>query len=796
MQDSVGTKYSGAQASWGGSLQSDPTAQHNSMFNLNIPQQVSNIGWNWDYDANTTRNPQFKYLFPGGVGWMRLYQPYLKAHFRLNMTFKSHIDGIMTAPHVNVTAALKGYADFNADVATAVNFQTDQSASVLDNILAELPFLGLQNLTKDEMFMNPVTFYFGGTPFTVKPGFSCQLKAYHIGLLKGSLRVGLSTKLLLLGVMNFDTDLGIMNNLSAKAVDVQFTPPTWMLFTNHFEMGMMLQPTMWLSGSFGSMKDMEMGFALRPFFNISIVQKNALNGVATNELAVYPWRVVGLPAGKNYVVKIGANGQYKMTSNQMSTGVCEYADNIEDFTFGMVDQTSLIGAPIEVSILENGQDPPVATTTATCTAVVNGECSPGIVIASMQVEGKTVEVHMSVVWEENALSVLENKIKSISLQFPSITISSTALTTAFAAKGAVDNAQLVFSRNGRSYAVPLMPKMKTTQFLESAVVIELGPLFLDAWKPMTQFKPMTDGVTNTDKTMPMVELMLNNVVVASGMMPPVQWEQSGATANIDIMSNSLKTKITPVPTMVPLYADGVMAGTAEIEIDVMPADISAFWIFPYEAQDFTGGVAYSFTWTTHGAVAGVAYNFTLTAQVVSEDGSLTPTSWQQPVSAACQTNLGITVYRYHGSTDPCGFQVKITIPEKLVGKRVVMTALWLDANMMPHEMVSEPVSFVATGGAPPSIGGTPSAGTCGAHEGAERRGREWLGHREQRNGRQLDLQPGGQGEAREAAGALQCPGLELCHRCGHELHRADEECDAPGHGHDARCRIDLGLRRL
>ena len=103
---------------------------------------------------------------------------------------------------VNVTGRLQGFADFNADVATAVNFKKHRSASVLPNIMKDIPIL--DNLTNaQEQFSRPLDFWLGGTKVTVKPGFSCELKAYHIGLLQGTLRVGLATKLRLRGTMAF-----------------------------------------------------------------------------------------------------------------------------------------------------------------------------------------------------------------------------------------------------------------------------------------------------------------------------------------------------------------------------------------------------------------------------------------------------------------------------------------------------------------------------------------------------------------------------------------------------------------
>mmetsp|Transcript_103428 Transcript_103428/g.299231 ORF Transcript_103428/g.299231 Transcript_103428/m.299231 type:complete len:1454 (+) Transcript_103428:169-4530(+) len=680
----------------------DTTANHNSMFNLDIPLQTSRLAWNWDYDAKTESNPQFKYIFPGGVGWMRLYKPFLKAHYGLNVTFTSHIDGLMKSPQVNVTARLKGWADFNADVATAVNFKTDRSASVLDNFLEVIPIPGLDTVARQETFLRPVKFYFGGTPITVKPGFSCQMKAYHIGLLKGSLRAGLAAKVILDGTTTFETKRGMQTNISAEMHNVQVTPPTWMVFTNRFEMGMMLAPTLWLRGGFGPMKDMEVGFAVRPFFNISIMQTQAQNSSSDKirELAIYPYRAVGLPPGKNYVIKVSANGQDRMTSNQLSTGIVEYADDVEEFSFGLVEEQGLVGAAFTVAILEDGKEPAAAIGSAVCQSVVNGMCSPSPVVARVRVDGQDAEVHLSVVWMENALSVLESKVQSMSVRFPSVTISNQQVGKRLEDPDVLATAVVRLTRNGRAFSVPLAKRMESAMFLKSRVIIELGPSFLDGWQPSQTFGSFLGGKNalnmSVDPTTPLLELLIEDEVVGSGRMPPPQWDMALQKIGSADMMDSGDGAVSPVPTMVPMYLDGVMVGTAQLEVDVMSVGMGAYWINPFQAQDFLQGHSYTFSWTTHGALEDTFYNFTLTAQLVGKDGSLVPTNWVKPVSVACTSrNLKMEVHRYHGDLTPCAFEVNITVPEKLVGKRAVITALWLDADLMPHEMISEPATFVA-----------------------------------------------------------------------------------------------------
>ncbi|CAK0886307.1 unnamed protein product, partial [Prorocentrum cordatum] len=50
-----------------------------TMLNLH-PKQMSNMGWNWDYNLNTTEEPEINIDEPGAKGRIRIYKPYVKMH--------------------------------------------------------------------------------------------------------------------------------------------------------------------------------------------------------------------------------------------------------------------------------------------------------------------------------------------------------------------------------------------------------------------------------------------------------------------------------------------------------------------------------------------------------------------------------------------------------------------------------------------------------------------------------------------------------------------------------------------
>lgn len=83
-----------------------PRVQSSSFLNFDsAPAQLSRLGWNYNDEAKTTKNPQFKYTFPGGKSAIRLYKPCVQAHFGLTLNFASKFTDIMVAPKVGVVGS-------------------------------------------------------------------------------------------------------------------------------------------------------------------------------------------------------------------------------------------------------------------------------------------------------------------------------------------------------------------------------------------------------------------------------------------------------------------------------------------------------------------------------------------------------------------------------------------------------------------------------------------------------------------------------------------------------------------
>eukprot|EP00405_Crypthecodinium_cohnii_P036665 CAMPEP_0206543378 /NCGR_PEP_ID=MMETSP0325_2-20121206/10827_1 /ASSEMBLY_ACC=CAM_ASM_000347 /TAXON_ID=2866 /ORGANISM="Crypthecodinium cohnii, Strain Seligo" /LENGTH=1374 /DNA_ID=CAMNT_0054041805 /DNA_START=29 /DNA_END=4152 /DNA_ORIENTATION=- len=691
--DSIQDELSRVDVHMTNKVASDPTTEANTVVPFgNIPTEFNHLAWNYNYQANTTTNPQFRYVFPGGKSWLRMYQPRMTAHLGLVLNFTSKWKSLAEPPHVIVRGELRGFADFFADVAAAVNFNTERSATVLHNILNKVTIPGLGKLnTAESGEISPLKFYLGPAPITVRPRWTCQLKAYHLGTLQGSLRFGLKTVVKLQGLMFFDTDLGLQTNFSAKAVNVSFTPPTWMLFTQNFELGVMLQPQFWLKGGLANMKDMEYGLEMRPYFNVSIKQQGApplsAAHMQVREVGIYPYRVYGLPRGKAFKVGLRFNDMTKWTSAQVSGGVVEYLDDPSEFLFGTLGQEDMLGAPIQVAIMEEGVTEPVGIGEVVCSNTVNGICAPSPTEVVLQVQGRKVTVHLTVVWADNAKNILESKMKAVSLRFEKVALVSQPLISELNSAEARHSAEIWIRRNGRVYTLPIhVDDSADSPSLTSPALIELGPQYLENWKqPKNSALPdpeLADGL----------KLVVSGMVVGVGAMPPIEWDSA---QQVSPRGSTLNFKVTRIPAAIALYSPSNpqdLVAQVQMNIVVVPAARSAFWVTPYKAATVAPNVEYPIFWTTHAADPTRRNDFRLTASKVKPDGTLEPTSWQQVIrQEGCQTMKSPSLHRYNGGTSQCVFSSKTTFPPTLDGE-IVLELQWRDLKLkMPHKMVSVPL---------------------------------------------------------------------------------------------------------
>jgi len=64
---------------------------------LNLePKQVSNFGWNWDFNMNATEEPEFNITGPGAKGIFKVRKPCIKVHAGIYLNFSSEFSGLVT----------------------------------------------------------------------------------------------------------------------------------------------------------------------------------------------------------------------------------------------------------------------------------------------------------------------------------------------------------------------------------------------------------------------------------------------------------------------------------------------------------------------------------------------------------------------------------------------------------------------------------------------------------------------------------------------------------------------------
>mmetsp|Transcript_48785 Transcript_48785/g.114571 ORF Transcript_48785/g.114571 Transcript_48785/m.114571 type:complete len:1327 (-) Transcript_48785:150-4130(-) len=674
-------------------------AQDKTFFNLNNPTEQDRFHWNYTYEANSTENPQYKYTFPGGTAWLRLFKPKVHAWLGFTMNLSSHMPDITQAPHETVDILVQSFADLDLDIGTAADFDEDRSSSVLHNMLDVFPIPILSKLKTDTaQFMRPFTFHIGGTPITVTPGWSINMKIFHIGQLKGTMRVGLETKLLSRGTMHFDTTFGEQHNFSVEMKNVNFTSPAWLLFTKHFQLGVEFEPNIWVKGGFGFLQDVELGFGFRPYCNISITEQSddPLGGSETNELAIYPYRVVGLPFGSCFALKISANGQYKTTACQVSVGgVIRFQNKVEIFEFPPTTQNRLLTDPIKVDVLKDGKET-VATGEIVCQKLANGKCEPHPTQVRMVVGNQEVVVDLGIYFQANALSELEINMQSISVRVPMFTLdhSATALQKVVAQEENRKTLELCLCHNGREMCSKLKAKFPgENQLFTSDTIWELGPVFTENWlsKPVAALAKGQSA--NEQRVQNKVAVRANGTIVAIGTILQTNIKEEKPLKSIEDLESERKEAMQTLPTQVMLMDaanPNKMVGSCQIELDIMPVEYGAFWVQPFEGDRFVVGLSYTFAWATHGAVAGSYYSFTIALHEVTGEqcAGVGKQFTSKDIEVKCTKDPRVKVHRYYGGHLPCVFENEVVCPPEAAGKTVIALASWHDAMNLPHFMES------------------------------------------------------------------------------------------------------------
>jgi len=676
----LGAKFDSGLASLSNDVESaySQAEEPHNTFNF-TPRASSTFGWNWNFEKNKTREAQYRYLFPGGRGYILFKDSYLKAHAGISLNFTSRFEGIGQAPHVQLTTHFEGTAKLNADITTLTDVRGSTSGDPLGRFHIPL----LNNFTRESFDMAPVSFFLGNIPVSLEPGVSMGLDAYHLGQLRGSLRLGLEADLFVTGTAVFDSRDGVSANYTAEALNVEISPPTWLVFTKHFEVGAMLLPSIWVKGTIGDVRDMRVQANLRPYLNMTIVQQTPDAGDVTEErsLAMYPFRATGLPLGEAYAVEITANGIAKRTSTQMSTGVIEYVDHVQDFDFGPVSESRLRSMTVQIALFRHGEDQVAGRAVVViCKTLVDGACQPSLPQASLVLDGREVTVQLSVSWQDQPVEWLLSKVRNIGLTFPAI-----ALTDAQAkalVTSAPDRVELRVLRNGRVYIAPMIVDESdpSAVLLASNTTYELGICFTDAWV--------------APASLPQLHLVASGRIVGSSDISAIPTDMKDIPEKA--LDEILQVGAAEQPgTSLPIsltFADpnstSRTIGGGTMSAIMGDAVHTTSWVYPYQVETLASGERSNLVWTANVSTDATVH-FELQALRIGDDGALEPvTSTVTDVPQKCTT--------YEAYEGLCTFGAVFQAPLELTSSRVAFKITWSYGGRF-HIAVSSPVVYASPG---------------------------------------------------------------------------------------------------
>lgn len=650
---------------------------------------MSNFGWNYDFKANTADNPSFNYTFPGGRGYLRIWKPYLRAHAGIMVNFTSRFDDMKKPPHVQLKVTLEGHAVVSGKMVSLLEVDDDVTGDPFNRF--DVPIL---EQLKDPYWMGQVAFHLGSIPISFSPGVQFKAKAYHIGKFKGTLQLGLQTHAKIKPVMRYDSLVGVDTNFTSELVDLKLWPPTWLIWTKHFEMGALLEPQIWLKGRIGDLKNAMIGVGIKPYVNMTISQKGALDtpDVEMKRLVVYPYRASGLPEGSLWAIKVGANGVFRYSSIMLSTGsITEFNSHANKFLFGQLSEDALLHQPVTIAILRGDQGPleqqsPVVSTQVYCNAVVNGECTPqngGALQAKLQLNGVEIIVDLVIVWQDSPLPWLASKMRGISIGFPTLEVTPEVTAQLLSRRlTETDDRRLVpepvyfqLRRAGHVYTAQMQidTTNRTNAVLRSTLTETMGICFVESWKHWPTVTP------------PKLVLLKGSTVIGENNWPEIPWDQTSSLfSRVSAWQGAADESEGTLPVTFGLLSPTTQqtVATGKMIVTVEEPTQTSFWIYPYEAMQLKIGSQTTVYWTAN-VPAGGTYTFTLDVLQVPLPGvaanyttqNIGIASFSQTFEQKCafvQVDVGNA-----NSANDCTFKATLNLAAGVaVGQRIKLRLKW------------------------------------------------------------------------------------------------------------------------
>jgi hypothetical protein len=625
---------------------------------------------------------------------------------------------------VRLRVLLQGTAFVGGDVAAALNVSTPDRETLLSSHW-------------ERTVMQPLDFFLGNIPVRISPGARLGLDASYLGQLQGSFRLGLQARLRVTANLDFDSNRGLQTDFDVEPLSGQFWPPTWLLWSKNFGFSSVLRPELWVDASLGNLRNVHLELALKPQLNVSLLRQTPSYGPHTvkehlrNRLAVYPFRILGLESGVAFAVKITANGQERVTSSQIGFGVIEYSDDGQKFDFGFIRESALMMGEIQVSLLRNGQEPPIATANIACDSHVDGECTPSPVEAVMEVDGQTVIIQLSVLWQPNPVTTLDRKLRGISMSLQDMRITESMVETVTAAMklkydkdhltdmdlpAMVRNSMMFrFTRSSRKYDLPVVLTLTGNKsgsmswILGSNTTFDLGQCYLDSWKAhLTQdFDIESEGADISKQQLrkllvPTLELLIDGKLVGSANLPEVSWDLQGAITQpsfgTDVYdSGKAEHNFGTIPVGFPMHdvTSKELIGATGVNFDVVDIHLIPSWIHPAEDEDVSENSRYTLMWTT-GSSPTEKERFILEAIKYDEHAAHQGFLKQDLELQCAPAPPEVAARNRHSFDNLCIFNTTIEVSKKL-RQGIAFVVRW-QKDGREHVMPSTLVNFLHSSG--------------------------------------------------------------------------------------------------
>jgi hypothetical protein len=722
------------------------------------PKQLSNFGWNWDFYMNSTSNPDFKFTAPGLSGEIQLRKPFIKMHAGIFLNFTSNFHGGMvtgSTPKVNWAAGMRGNGVINARLRTEMR-TTGAASEDPAHLFDVVPLEKFRQTT----WLSKVDLAMGALPVAIEPGLQFKVEVYHTGDFDGTLQIGGKTHIThFWPYLIYDSHKGMKVKVTADFEDTELYPPLWIVSADKFEMGIMLEPILWIKGSFGpnmpsGSPDAKMGMELRPYLNMSIVREKT--NVVTDtqkQLIVYPFvarGIDGVDFNKFYQIKIDANNRTMSSSSELNWGNVDVADHMSKFNAGVTTQENILSKPIKVTLEQittsggSTDTKAVGSGSFTCQTLLNGVCSPDPQVLTIPVSGnsKPVEVELAVLWQANPVPWFSSRIRGVSMSFPTTDLNSGAekVIPELADGGTPKQPMyLRVTHAKKTFAVAIQCNGKVCS---AGSAVSFGPTFLQSWKPCTASS--TSGTCSQGK----VELYYGGTLIGSSDTPEIPWDQSltdlegeqqteygigkmfGDNAIVkhsmqQMLSSGAGTQkqAAKIPLSISLKAADTSISTpiAIIHAEVLALDAAASseWVVPSKPEQVALGTPKTYSWTIDYVNKETTYKFTLTtyklmgsAATTSEaqasavkfpavgDIPLEPLGAAVAVDTKCTSTSGELGDQTTGtsSAGPCEFSHSFNFGAAqgfTVGDKIAIMVEWSD-GATNHQMLSPPIFIVSS----------------------------------------------------------------------------------------------------